>query len=762
MLVINRIGSFQDGFLMTEQRPQLFGDMRCVGRHQDAERFEDSAFVALGILQLVDADHEGTDSRIEGESFVVFFYLLDSLMDTFPLRFGRFLVNDIKVAFAVEVKLPELADETGNAFYAVGVPRFGHFHRSQEHLIHTQRVRTVFLHQIIGILHVVFRLGHLLDFPAANILTVFKDKFGIFEIRHPVFERLNIEDIIMYYIDIHVDRRGFVLFAEVERHELISTNNAINEVGATLNHTLVDKFLEGFVFAADAEVKEEFVPEAGVDEVACAVFRTADVKIHVLPVRVGLLGDQRVIVLRIHIAQIVRAGARESGHGAVFARIAIVSPVLGACQRRLACFGGQELIYFGKHNRQFGLGDGIGHSVLVIDRERLTPVTLAAEDGIAQTVVHRTITHPHLLDLLNHRLASLFDRHAGDKSGIDTDTGFAVHGFLPRIGIADLIHSGSNHLTDRKVEVTCKGKVAAVVRGHSHDGTGTVIRQHVIAHPDGDALFGDRVDGECSCEHTAHLLDLCLTLALGAVFRPRDVSFHLGLLLRRGNLVNHLMLRTDHHERHTENGIGAGGENFESCLTLNAFNIAAHVYFLPIQLTFLGEREPDSGTFTAADPVTLDFFQRICPINLIQTLQQSFCVRGDTQDPLSHQLAFHRETAAHRESVHNFIVGEHGAKFRTPVHPCIGKIGQSIVHQNLLLFLFGSGLPLLSGELQRLGLRNLQTECTILSKGLHQFANGSCLIRLVAVVGVKQLDECPLRPFVIVGVAGLERAVPVE
>ena len=57
-------------------------------------------------------------------------------------------------------------------------------------------------------------------------------------------------------------------------------------------------------------------------------------------------------------------------------------------QRGLTVFGGFILIHLRQLQRQAFLGNHVGHSVFVIDRERLAPITLAREDGIAQTVVH--------------------------------------------------------------------------------------------------------------------------------------------------------------------------------------------------------------------------------------------------------------------------------------------------------------------------------------------------------------------------------------
>ena len=112
--------------------------------------------------------------------------------------------------------------------------------------------------------------------------------------------------------------------------------------------------------------------------------------------------------------------------------------------------------------------------------------------------------------------------------------------------------------------MACKSKVAAVVGGNCHNGTGTVAGQHIVADVDGYPLAGQGVDGIGASENAADLFDLGLTLALRAVLGPRDVGLYFLLLLGRGNLFNQLVLRTQHHKGDAKDGVGTGGENFKS------------------------------------------------------------------------------------------------------------------------------------------------------------------------------------------------------
>ena len=108
--------------------------------------------------------------------------------------------------------------------------------------------------------------------------------------------------------------------------------------------------------------------------------------------------------MRVHVAEIISRRTGESRHGIQFQRedgymvnllifydtfvYCIPSPFSCVSQWRLTCFGRQEFSDFRKFQRQAGFVNHIGHSVFVVNRERLTPVTLARENSVTQTVVH--------------------------------------------------------------------------------------------------------------------------------------------------------------------------------------------------------------------------------------------------------------------------------------------------------------------------------------------------------------------------------------
>ncbi len=118
-------------------------------------------------------------------------------------------------------------------------------------------------------------------------------------------------------------------------------------------------------------------------------------------------------------------------------------------------------------------------------------------------------------------------------------------------------------------------------------------------------------------------------------------------------------------------------------------------------------------------------------------------------------------TLAH--AVYHLIVGEHRAELGTPVHHRLAQVGNAVVHQRFLLFHIAHLLPLLGGEVEFRALcKVLRAFCALLLEVFHEFGNGEGLATLAAVEVVKHLLESPLRPVVILRVAGAHFAVPVE
>ena len=211
----------------------------------------------------------------------------------------------LQVAVLVPEQLPQLLQEAMASVNAVGIPGLALLHGAEEHFIQAQGVGTVALNYHVGVHHVEHALGHLLHGPAADVLVVLQDELGCLVLGTPCLEGLHVQNVVLHYVHVHVDWCCVVLVLEAQAYEGVGVLDTVNEVASSLNHTLVDEFLEGFLLLAHAQVEEELVPEARVDEVTCGMLAAAHVEVNVLPVFRCLLANESLAVVGVHVAQVV-------------------------------------------------------------------------------------------------------------------------------------------------------------------------------------------------------------------------------------------------------------------------------------------------------------------------------------------------------------------------------------------------------------------------------------------------------------------------
>ena len=275
----------------------------------------------------------------------------------------------------------------------VGVPRLALFHRTEEHLVEAQSVGTELLHNHVGIHHVEHRLRHLLHSPATHILAfIVQDELSGVILWAPSLESLHIQHIGTHNVHVHMDGRHIILVLLLQSHKRVRVLDAIDKVAPALNHALVNQFLERLFLARHTHVEEELVPEAAVNQVTRSMFATAHIQIDILPILVSLLAHQSLVVVWVHIAQIVGRTARKAWHGVEFdgehrlivnLRVLhnlpvhlVPSPHRSIAQWRFTCLRRQELVHLRQLDRQTLLGNHRRDAILVIYRERLTPITL--------------------------------------------------------------------------------------------------------------------------------------------------------------------------------------------------------------------------------------------------------------------------------------------------------------------------------------------------------------------------------------------------
>ena len=479
---------------------------------------------------------------------------------------------------------------------------------------------------VVGVHDVVHRFRHLLHGPSADVAAiVFGDKFGRGIFGSPGAEGFNVKHIVLHDVHVHVQWSGVVGVLLAQADKGVGALHAVNEVGASLNHTLVDEFAEGLFGLCNAQVVEEFVPESAIDEVARGVLAAAHVEVHLFPVVGGLLPDECFAVLGVHVAEVVGRRTRKAGHRVEFegedglvVNLAVLDhlvvhrvpgPYGGVAKGRFAAFGRQEFAHLGQFDGQAFCGHHLRHAVLIIYGEGFAPVALATEDGVAQAEVHLDAAQLMLRHECLGGCDGLLDAQAVEREavkGLHASRGRVHHGAL--LGVEALLaHIGAlDEGNDGQVEVAGKGVVARIVGGHGHDGTRAVACQHIVGNPNGYFAAREGVDGIRTREYARHAA-VGNAFALGALLRGFEVGFHLGALAVGGQLLDEFALGGQHHKRHAKDGVGAGREDGE-------FQVA--VLHAKLHLR----------AFAAANPVALCLLDRVGPVNGVQSVEQPLCV----------------------------------------------------------------------------------------------------------------------------------------
>ena len=541
-------------------------------------------------------------------------------------------------------------------------------------------------------------------------------------------------------VHIHMDGRDVILFLEVERDESVGVLDAVNEVAASLDHALVDKFAERLSLANIAVVIEELVPETAVDQVTRGMLGTTHIEVHLTPIFIGLLRNEFLIVVRIHVTQIVGRRACKARHGVQFQRVTVGRhPTFGAAQRRLTRFGRQEFIHFGQLQGQIFLIECLRLVVLIIiDGERLAPIALTTEDGIAQAIVHLDVANARLLDVLLGLGNSVLDLEAVELqvfvAGVDHNALLGVKTLL-----ADV--STLNQRDDGQVEVLGESIVTAVVGRHSHDGTRSVTSQHIVTDIDGNPFLRNGIDGITAGEHATYLL-LDHALALGLVLHLVKIGIDGGTLVGSDHIVHVDALGSQYHEGNSKDGVGTSGENQEA-------------------LVAVGDGESHLGTLAITNPVALGFLDGLGPLDGFQVAQQASSIGRYAQAPLTHHLLLNGISAAHRHALAHLVVGKHSTQLRAPVHHRIAQIGNAVIHEHVVLLYLSHGIPLVGGEFVGAASVGIAAFGTILFKVSHQFLDGAGFVQLGVVITLEHLQEGPLCPLVVLRVTGAHLAVPI-
>ena len=95
------------------------------------------------------------------------------------------------------------------------------------------------------------------------------------------------------------------------------------------------------------------------------------------------------------------------------------------------------------------------------------------------------------------------------------------------------------------------------------------------------------------------------------------------------------------------------------------------------------EGEIHIGAFAASDPVALHGADLLRPaFHAVEALQQFLCIVGDAERPLlEFALLDRRVFVTPAAAVHDLLIGEHGGTVRAPVHLALLSVGQALLKQ---------------------------------------------------------------------------------
>ena len=240
-------------------------------------------------------------------------------------------------------------------------------------------------------------------------------------------------------------------------------------------------------------------------------------------------------------------------------------------------------------------------------------------------------------------------------------------------------------------------EVALVATGNRHDGTRAVIGDDVVGHPDGHLLAVDGVHRVTAGEHA-----VLLVVALGAL----DGADLLGCL---DQLLNGSLVLGAFHEgvqalvlgsQHKEGAAEQGvGTRGE-----NGDDVVIGGVLGGVALG-VAQDEVDLGALGAADPVGLLLLNAIGPaLKLVKVVQKLLRVIGDLEVPLGKVALLHLGVATPAAALGHLLVGQDGGALGAPVNGAVAALDQAL-------------LP--------------------------------------------KLEEDPLAPAIVLGVAGDDRAVPI-
>ena len=217
-----RPGDVRERFVVSEDAPHFFGDMRGERVQQLHEGFARFAVALVHLHHFVVEDHQLANRGIEAHVLNVARDLDDALVHDFGEFCGNRRVFVFNGVFFTDDRTECAGKETVHAFDSLGIPRLDRIEGTHENFVQAKRIRAVFLNDIVRVHHVFQGLAHFGD----NLMQL--------------FSRFFIKEFSAFFFDlIDGDFGACVVFVSVGE-----------------NHALVEEFLERFVGRDAAEIEQ--------------------------------------------------------------------------------------------------------------------------------------------------------------------------------------------------------------------------------------------------------------------------------------------------------------------------------------------------------------------------------------------------------------------------------------------------------------------------------------------------------------------------
>ncbi len=265
------------------------------------------------------------------------------------------------------------------------------------------------------------------------------------------------------------------------------------------HHSLREQPRERLVEVRQAHIPKDATEKPGVDQVENRMLHAAAVEVHRAPVGDLLRLERQTSILRVREPEKVPGGVDERIHRVrLAARRASalgtrrVDELRDLGERRIPPPG--ELGQRRQLHRQAVVWNRNHPARLAVhDRDRRAPVSLARNAPVLQPELRRALPEPEAHRLRGERSTGLFGRGPVVRPGPHQHAVFLERGGQ-RVSLERIAVFRCDDHANREVVLAGELEIPRVVRRNSHHGSGAVLHQNEVRHPDRNGLAREGVD----------------------------------------------------------------------------------------------------------------------------------------------------------------------------------------------------------------------------------------------------------------------------